>query len=355
MPTLQNMPTVAMCEACSGLFTALDKASGKSIREQIRQTGGYRYHRTRRELERGAKLGCPFCSTIASHDDKRPHWYPPEDAEVVVEASFDIDRGVLAFCGRNGLELATEQFIRTSSVHWKLYAPAGDPVSAIIPQTAVLTNFASPQSFIPFCQYLHECLASHQECLGVTPVELPTRLIELSLLGEPETALLQQTQGVTGVYCALSYCWGGPQPFATTIARNMGIRYIWVDSFCIIQDSQDDVRSEMTKMLDMYTRAQFTVSAASASSCNQGFLGRFPDAATDLFKLPVHVGKDIMGSALISKTCWPTVGGRLQPINKRAWTFQESLLAQRLLIFTEMNMLLKCNRGFHSDPAIDIN
>ncbi|KAF2179059.1 HET-domain-containing protein [Zopfia rhizophila CBS 207.26] len=216
---------------------------------------------------------------------------------------------------------------------------------------------------------MDECFTSHEGCRIRTPTELPTRLIELSPLDEPEAARLRHSQGETGSYCALSYCWGGFQPFATTIkrynsylqcvpfsnmpktirdafqvARHMGMRYIWIDSLCILQDDHDDVQREIAKMLSIYTGSQFTISVASASNCNQGFLGKQCDTADGLFRLRIRIDQETLGWALISEASrhWPTIAGHLQPINERAWTFQESLLTRRLFIFTKTTMLWRC-------------
>jgi hypothetical protein len=94
-----------------------------------------------------------------------------------------------------------------------------DPASELVHSEAVLTELGSPESFSLAHNWLAECLTSHHECPAHKPVDLPTRLLHVSNLGEPDSARLCSTLGQTGNYCTLSYCWGGPQPFATTIDR----------------------------------------------------------------------------------------------------------------------------------------
>ncbi len=48
-------------------------------------------------------------------------------------------------------------------------------------------------------------------------VGLPTRLVKVSSLGEPESARVCETDGQRGYYCALSYCWGGDQDHKTLL------------------------------------------------------------------------------------------------------------------------------------------
>ncbi|KAE9373668.1 HET-domain-containing protein, partial [Stipitochalara longipes BDJ] len=215
-------------------------------------------------------------------------------------------------------------------------------------------------------------------------VKLPSRLVRVSSLGEPESARLCKTSRQKGRYCALSYCWGPPgsQPLATMqdnysayleklpyndlpktildafqVTRNMGLSYIWIDSLCIIQNDAEDTQKELGKMLRIYRNAQFTISAASASNCKQGFLKVLPlqDGTDDTegpFFLPLRVDENTMGSVLVSKGegQWYTMRSQEQPINKRAWTLQEALLTPRLLIFTSLHMVWRCQSGFRPAP-----
>ncbi|EHK19258.1 uncharacterized protein TRIVIDRAFT_128433, partial [Trichoderma virens Gv29-8] len=209
----------------------------------------------------------------------------------------------------------------------------------------------SPESFAEARGWMDECLISHHECPAHLPADLPTRLIEVSRLGEPESARLCETGGQKGHYCALSYCWGGDQVLKTLrerysqyqkelpydqlpqtikdafqVTRSMGLRYIWIDAFCIIQDSNEDKQTEMAKMMGIYQKTQFTISAASALAATKGFLHtNYHDSSLGTFYHP------------------------LRPINTRGWTLQEALLTPRLLIFTNMHMVWKCQSGYQPD------
>ncbi|KAH7009567.1 heterokaryon incompatibility, partial [Ilyonectria destructans] len=85
----------------------------------------------------------------------------------------------------------------------------------------------------------------------------------------------------------LSHCWGGFQPLRTlkkhiadmknciswndlpktfqeavTMTRRLGIRYLGIDSICIIQDDNGDWRRESSKMHTSYRNGYLTLSAA---------------------------------------------------------------------------------------------
>ena len=143
-------------------------------------------------------------------------------------------------------------------------------------------DVGSPEKLADAKGWMEECIAKHDKCHTDRLVALPTRLIEVSPLGAPKSARLGTTKGKTGSYIALSYCWGGNQPFKTTadrlheysenlpyedlpktildafqVTRSLGLQFIWIDSLCIIQDEKDDVAREMANMLQVYQNAQF--------------------------------------------------------------------------------------------------
>ncbi|KAF2799255.1 hypothetical protein K505DRAFT_266024, partial [Melanomma pulvis-pyrius CBS 109.77] len=119
---------------------------------------------------------------------------------------------------------------------------------------------------------------------------MPSRLIDVGD-STSKTLLLYLTNDVSVDYVALSYCWGPqaqkqiltqynssewrskglsivPLPRtiqdAVTVTRGLGLRYLWVDSLCIIQDSQEDIEQEIGKMQYVYENAYVTVVAADA-------------------------------------------------------------------------------------------
>lgn len=106
-----------------------------------------------------------------------------------------------------------------------------------------------------------ECLAKHSKCSRLTAQKrpLPTRVIDVG--NTQQNPRLITTSGRTGVWAALSYCWGGKSSFilndatfnsffngqnqldqypqtlldAIKITRFLGIPYLWIDALCIQQ------------------------------------------------------------------------------------------------------------------------
>jgi hypothetical protein len=230
--------------------------------------------------------------------------------------------------------------------------------------------------------WMNTCINSHPDCKSTIIGELPTRYIELSPPGTPPTARLRHSNGAHGSYVALSYCWGAQQPHKTTssivggytselpyhnlpqsildafeVTRRLGLRNIWIDSLCIIQDDAEDLSREIAKMFSIYQNAQVTISAAKAQNCNEGFLPRSPK----WFYIPIRVNDHAVGELLLTthdskesltnNTSYENQqhnNTQTHPINTRAWTLQEELLATRLLIFGHSSLAWKCQAAINS-------
>ncbi|KAF4975744.1 hypothetical protein FZEAL_7521 [Fusarium zealandicum] len=115
-----------------------------------------------------------------------------------------------------------------------------------------------------------------------------------------------ETEGIMGTYASLSHCWArGPKPIVTTsdtiayrlkgitftarpktfgdavlIARRLGLRYIWIDSLCIIQNSAEDWQIESSKMADIYHNSFVTIAAVSSPDSRGGCFS--PEKLSDL-------------------------------------------------------------------------
>lgn len=64
---------------------------------------------------------------------------------------------------------------------------------------------------------------------------------------------------------------------AVIITREMCLRYLWINSLCIIQDSEADWNREASRMGTYHWNCQFNIAAADASDCTKGcFRQRHP-------------------------------------------------------------------------------
>lgn len=222
--------------------------------------------------------------------------------------------------------------------------------------------------------WMDTCSREHSECPKPIDAILPTRVLDVEPgPGRHDNIRVHETCGEIGRYVALSYCWGGLQPVllethvyeqmtspagielrqlpqtirdAVRVTRELGLRYLWVDALCIIQDSREDMKHELAQMASVFKQAYITISAASARTCRDGFLqyrmpkrSRFPR-----FELPYRTWEDgPAGTVTVhetSKYC-----AFEEPVNTRAWCFQESLLSPRLATFGVHELIWQCGRN----------
>lgn len=213
---------------------------------------------------------------------------------------------------------------------------------------------------------LTECQDKHKFCPSVNISNLPKRIVDIGT-GDSSSSLRLHLSGPDekAPYVALSYCWGGPQDITTTlmtlqshttclpaeklprtiqdaitVTRSLGIRYLWIDALCIIQDDQADKLGEISAMGGVYRNATLTIAAASASAANDGFLqDRTPLL---MCQLPFYLSHREYGSVWLRK---PEQVRIEEPLDSRAWALQESLLSPRILYYATKDLIWKCQTG----------
>jgi hypothetical protein len=193
------------------------------------------------------------------------------------------------------------------------------------------------------------------------------RLIDLSKFSakEQNLRLYIPREGETGQYAALSYCWGYSQPVTTKdvnllrhlrkisydnlaqtlqdaikTTKAMGIRFLWIDALCVVQNSERDKQREIAKMAKIYQNTYFTIVAACSTSSAEGFL-QVRDGLPPALEIPVGCGDGKIGSIALLPTYESL---RHESLHERAWTLQEMILSRRLLIFRKDSVGWKCEK-----------
>lgn len=211
--------------------------------------------------------------------------------------------------------------------------------------------------------WLQDCTDSHctRDCLPVVKRLLPTRIIDVGGIGDVK--LVQSDNLVRAHYAVLSHCWGEvpflntqtsniaehvkqipwnslPKTFQDTISvvRQLGIRYLWIDSICIIQDSREDWDAESAKMSSIYQDAYLHISAAHTPSPCDGLFAERDGWAKRPSKLRFKNGAGESVYAQHGDTRQPR-----GPLDSRAWVYQEQILAQRSLIFASDGLYWFCH------------
>ncbi|KAI0452402.1 heterokaryon incompatibility protein-domain-containing protein [Xylaria acuta] len=239
--------------------------------------------------------------------------------------------------------------------------------------TAVCKDPMSAPSVNTAKDWLENCVLNHEPCrIKVGATGMPTRFLDVNDGQDSDKLFLREsTNEADHRYVALSHCWGTSRPLcltsttlethkqgisiqtlpstfqdAVTIVRTLGLRYLWIDSLCIIQDDTEDWRKEAGRMAGVYRNAHLVLSAARAGSDEEGFLSARPR--------PDHVAftGQSSKSPLILKLLPPSLLGDAsgldihivdhQPLSRRAWCLQERYLARRILHYGTQQMIWEC-------------
>jgi hypothetical protein len=137
-----------------------------------------------------------------------------------------------------------------------------------------------------------------------------------------------------------------------TVARSFGVRWLWIDALCILQDSKSDWTHESMAMAETFANAKLVV-AAAASVNSQG--GLFRERQVDGLS-PLILRQPNRAYMLHNANYWEQHVEN-SPLFRRGWALQERLLPDRVLYFSDQQVLFECRRqrlceGFPCNAAI---
>ncbi|KAG4255687.1 hypothetical protein FPRO03_04636 [Fusarium proliferatum] len=237
-------------------------------------------------------------------------------------------------------------------------------------------------------EWLSNCETHHAECRETVSI-LPKRLLGLEQTEHSKVLKLVESSAITEKnirYATLSHCWGpktSAPPLRTTssnikdhiqgislgeltlnfrhavsICLKLGIRYLWIDSLCIIQDSQADWEAEAAKMADIYRSGYLNIAAVAASDAHEGFIrDELVENQRDRFTdIKYTIGPDNV-QELISLQ--PSFGfeefrhlsANTYPYFSRGWILQEQILAPRTVLFPSGQFFWQCRHWFSSEDG----
>lgn len=145
-----------------------------------------------------------------------------------------------------------------------------------IPYDRDMSDTAGSEECLLFLKHwMENCQASHTDC-PPSDHPLPTRVLDVTT-NPPKLVITANLSQKEEKYIALSHCWGPSQPLRTlkmniglhqdgidlssmpqtfkdavAVTRYLGMRYIWIDSLCIVQDDVLDWECEAARMADVY-------------------------------------------------------------------------------------------------------
>lgn len=224
----------------------------------------------------------------------------------------------------------------------------------------------------------------------------PRMLLDIGVTDSAEGVKLIDTQKSpphSPGYACLSYCWGStslplrttseslekhlqgipydeiPQLFkdAIVVTRALELRYLWIDSLCIIQDSELDWEEQSGKMSEIFCHSTVTIGAAAAFSSKDSFLRNRPDDNLRIGfqstvdpniqgRFSIHL-VDMSGlHSVISPQESGTASSWTQDLaaskwNSRGWVWQEQNMSLRLLVFGEKMLHMKSRQHIRSEDG----
>lgn len=239
-------------------------------------------------------------------------------------------------------------------------------------------NAGSDDSFNFIRRCIQGCIANpkHTACkVTCEPsVSVPKRLVDVGRSTKP--IRLVETEGKAFQYIALSHCWGSATPLMATksswakltvniplgdlpplfqdaviITRQLGLRYLWIDSLCIIQDSLRDWETEAAKMASIYQNSYVTISATHASNGSRRCLSDRQKAV----KIPYEntTMKELALRARLYSDHHPDADGNparpTGPLSLRAWALQEHVMSTRVLHYTATELMFECRTYYRCE------
>lgn len=132
------------------------------------------------------------------------------------------------------------------------------------------------------------------------------------------------------------------------MTRRLGLKYLWIDSLCILQDSLEDWRHEGSSMAEIYSNSYITLAATNAMGSAGGFY-RSMSSKRDPQHLSYTLKDSKDGRKPFEVLVWENfpipkknfVSGEL-PLLKRAWAYQERLLSPRTVHFADDMLYWEC-------------
>jgi Heterokaryon incompatibility protein (HET) len=227
--------------------------------------------------------------------------------------------------------------------------------------------------------WIDDCAQNHRLCPKPEDAELPTRLLDVGGLDDgPECLhLIETTKGAKGKWVALSYCWGESKNFTTTtenlqdhlhlvkfhelpqtiqdaviVTSGLGIRYLWVDTLCIVQDSDEDWQAEAAQMMNVYRNAYVTIAANEGDDAESGmYIDRNP-----LESRPCEIKFNNDEAKKSTRYRWihpPRIPWRnivkKAHLQTRGWTLQETTLSTRVIYYSKEGLCWQCREGIRQE------
>lgn len=273
------------------------------------------------------------------------------------------------------------------------------PLRPIADHTGHASVIEVGKTWLKCCHQLHNCERSNG-LVGST--WYPKRLIRVPDSTSPRL-VETSVEPPDSRYATLSHCWGSgpnfitlstsnlddfrkgipinalPQSFrdAIVICNRLCIRYIWIDSLCIMQDSESDWLLHTEEMSLIYQNCYLNLSFAAAANPQEGaFRHRNTDVLQECCAFSIIPGarysfdtgiedprssdkkkspakkREFLKCSIFAPELDFTISTSDLPLSSRGWVVQERLLSPRVLHFTKDRIMWECEESASLHEAL---
>ncbi|PQE16155.1 hypothetical protein CJF31_00009146 [Rutstroemia sp. NJR-2017a BVV2] len=134
---------------------------------------------------------------------------------------------------------------------------------------------------------------------------------------------------------------------AMQVCRNIGVRYLWVDALCIVQNDEQDKNDQIGLMDEIYGQALAVLIVAAGDGAEHGIPGMGQRT-----RALINCEEAVNGKILMTSLASTTNSAKQSHWNTRAWTYQEYILGNRLLVFTETYVFFRCAKTIFRDGEV---
>ncbi|KAH0536429.1 hypothetical protein FGG08_006698 [Glutinoglossum americanum] len=269
------------------------------------------------------------------------------------------------------------EMIPTGIVH---FPPSHTTKTKFSQIESTVDRFMILESYSIVREWLRSCLHDHLPRITDQTDFFPDRVVDIGLKGDRIIKLQSRPSGdgQNANYATLSYCWGGSNHIrleiatlkrfqeginvmelprtmrhAVALVRELGLRFLWIDSLCIIQDSVEDWRTQSALMGSIYQHSHINLAASSSTNSEGGLVfDRDPQPVqpvqvTCRFPFDHATNPSRLYNILLQKPYFESI--EKEPLNSRGWVMQERLLAPRTLHCAKDQLFWECEHMFANE------
>jgi len=375
-----------LCQHCEISIRVASKALKPAVLGERAHQNANSLQYSLSSLSRSAKEGCFICRRIWDsilHDKDNFSDYV-DDSEL--DGGFSLESKTVEewWNGRNstidfrmyssegyiGLSLGAGPLRGIDFVLIPIPTNRADTDSSIDPDPVSGAAFSAAGTLELCSHWFRTCSESHTKCRKLER-ELqpfaPERLIEISTEDDGNSFSWRVVcpADIGNVpYFTLSHCWGTSRRTCLTsknrrvfaeftsfsdlpktyqhaflVTFSLGLRFIWIDSLCIVQDDDEDWKAQASVMRSVYKGACCNIAATWAANGDGGCF--IPIRAPTLITLDLGLGQPIAYEVLLATFYYDDLVKA--PLNTRGWVVQERYLARKQLSFARNGAYWECH------------